>query len=130
MEYYLKAAEKGNVKALFNIGNSEQIINLVNEDIMPDLERGLEAKQVDSKYKSLLVDAWLNAKTILAKAYAIQGNNQVFNVITSLKQFLDKYSYNTEFYTLQIALKGLLYNMVKIKFQKERRMINGKDSFS
>ena len=112
------------LKALFNIGNSEQIINLVNEDIMPDLERGLEAKQVDSKYKSLLVDAWLNAKTILAKAYAIQGNNQVFNVITSLKQFLDKYSYNTEFYTLQIALLEAFANTITGEINKSNEILN------
>ena len=112
------------LKALFNIGNSEQIINLVNEDIMPDLERGLEAKQVDAKYKSLLVDAWLNAKTILAKAYAIQGNNQVFNVITSLKQFLDKYSYNTEFYTLQIALLEAFANTITGEINKSNEILN------
>ena len=112
------------LKALFNIGNSEQIINLVNEDIMPDLERGLEAKQVDSKYKSLLVDAWLNAKTILAKAYAIQGNNQVFNVISSLKQFLDKYSYNTEFYTLQIALLEAFANTITGEINKSNEILN------
>ena len=112
------------LKALFNIGNSEEIINLVNEDIMPDLEKGLEPKQNDAKYKSLVVDAWLNSKTILAKAYAIQGNNKVFTVIAELKQFLDKYSYNTEFYTLQIALLEAFANTITGEINKSNELLN------
>ena len=112
------------LKALFNIGNSEEIINLVNEDIMPGLEKGLDFKQNDAKYKSLIVDAWLNAKTILAKAYAIQGNNKVFSVITDLKQFLDKYSYNAEFYTLQIALLESFANTITGEINKSNELLN------
>lgn len=112
------------LKALFNIGNSEQIINLVNEDIISDLERGLDAKQTDTKYKSLIVDAWLNAKTILAKAYALQGNNQVFNVITELKNFLDKYSYNTEYYMLQISLLEAFANTVTGEINKSVEILS------
>lgn len=111
------------LKALFNIGNSEQIINLVNEDIINDLERGLDAKQTDTKYKSLIVDAWLNAKTILAKAYALQGNNQVFKVITDLKNFLDKYSYNTEYYMLQISLLEAFANTITGEINKSVEML-------
>lgn len=111
------------LKALFNIGNSEQIINLVNEDIINDLEHGLDAKQTDTKYKSLIVDAWLNAKTILAKAYALQGNNQVFKVITDLKNFLDKYSYNTEYYMLQISLLEAFANTITGEINKSVEML-------
>ncbi len=112
------------LKALFNIGNSEEIINLVNEDIISELEKSLDSKQTDAKYKSLIVDAWLNAKTILAKAYAIQGNNQLFSVITSLKQFLDKYSYNTEFYTIQIALIEAFANTITGEINKSNELLN------
>lgn len=112
------------LKALFNIGNSEQIINLVNEEIMPKLEKGLELKQNDMKYKSLLVDAWLMAKSILAKAYAIQGNNQVFAVITSIKQFTDKYSYNAEYYALQLSLIEALANTITGEINKSNDILN------
>ncbi len=113
------------LKALFNIGNSEQIINLVNEDIILDLEKGLESKKNnDTKYKSLIVDAWLHSKTVLAKAYAMQGNNAVFNVISDLKQFLDKYSYNTEFYTIQIALLEAFGNTITGEIHKSNELLN------
>ena len=113
------------LKALFNIGNSEQIINLVNEDIILDLEKGLDSKKNnDTKYKSLIVDAWLHSKTVLAKAYAMQGNNAVFNVISDLKQFLDKYSYNTEFYTIQIALLEAFGNTITGEIHKSNELLN------
>lgn len=112
------------LKALFNIGNSEQIINLVNEDIIPALESEIDSKQADTKYKSLIVDAWLSSKTILAKAYAVQGNNQVFNVITDLKNFLDKYSYNTEFYMIQISLLEAFANTITGEINKSNEILN------
>lgn len=112
------------LKALFNIGNSEQIINLVNEEIISHIESGLAIERADIEYKSLLVDAWLSAKTILAKAYAIQGNNKVFEVISSLKQFLSKYSYNTEYYVAQIALLEAFANTVVGQIKKSNELLN------
>ena len=112
------------LKALLNIGNSEQIINLVNEDIMPKIEKGLDAKQTDAKYKSLIVDAWLVSKTVLAKAYALQGNNRVFEVITSLKQFMDKYCYNTEYYQLQISLIEAFAYTITGELHKSNDILN------
>ena len=112
------------LKALFNIGNSEQIINLVNEDIIPKIEKGLEEKQIDSRYKSLIVDAWLVSKTILAKAYAIQGNCKVFDVIASLKQFMEKYSYNTEYYQLQISIIEAFAYTITGELHKSNDILN------
>lgn len=92
------------LKALFNIGNSEQIINLVNEDIIPEIEGDLNSRQIDSKFKSLLVDGWLCAKSVLAKAYALQGNSKVYEIISELRQFIEKYNYDSDFYVVQINL--------------------------
>lgn len=112
------------LKALLNIGNSEQIINLVNEDIIPKIEKGLESKQTDAKYKSLIVDAWLVSKTVLAKAYALQGNNKVFDVVTSLKQFMDKYYYSNEYYQLQISLIEAFAYTITGELHKSNDILN------
>ena len=89
------------LKALLNIGNSEQIINIVNEDIMPELEKGLNSKQIDSQQKSLLVNAWLLSKISLAKAYALQGNKEVEKVLQDIRLFVEKQNYNAEYYFVQ-----------------------------
>ncbi len=92
------------LKALLNIGNCEQIINLVNEDIILDIERDLNSYIKDSDYKNILIEAWLNSKLILAKAFAVQGNNLIFDTINELKDFENKYKYNLEYYNIQINL--------------------------
>ncbi len=111
------------LKALFNIGNSEQIINLVNEEIIPSIEKDLYSRQIDSKYKSLLVDGWLCAKTVLAKAYALQGNNQVFSIIADLRSFVEKYNYDTDFYVIQINLIEAFANTIVGEVHKSNELL-------
>ncbi len=95
------------LKALLNIGNSEQIINLINEDIILEIENVLYSSHVESDFKNLLTETWLNTKVILAKAYILQGNNMAFEVIDELNDFENKHKYNLEYYNLQIdLLKG------------------------
>ncbi len=92
------------LKALLNIGNSEQIINLVNEEIVIELERGLNLKQLDSHYKTLLLDSWMLSKLILARAYCIQGNSQAENVVEEMKEFIAKYNHRNDYYLAQITI--------------------------
>ena len=86
------------LKALLNIGNSEQIINLVQEEILPEIDKALSAKQIDTGYKNILIDAWLVSNTVLAKAFALQGNNEVYSVLASIRQFIEKYNYKSAYY--------------------------------
>ncbi len=111
------------LKALFNIGNSEQIINLVNEEIIPSIDSDLASRQTDSKYKSLLIDGWLCAKSILAKAYALQGNNKVFSVIADLRTFIEKYNYDTDFYVIQINLIEAFANTIVGEVNKSNEIL-------
>lgn len=92
------------LKALLSIGNSEQIINIVQEEIMPELEAALNTKQIESKSKSILVDAWILSSTILAKAFAMQGNNSVYEVLDNMKQFCAKYNYASEINDVEMEL--------------------------
>lgn len=100
------------LSALYNIGNCEQIINLVNEEIIPEIDNALNYKQEDSQFLLLLIHAWLLSKITLAKAYAMQGNKLVFNEIENIRVFLDKYNYNKEYYTTQIDIIEAFGNSV------------------
>ncbi len=92
------------LKALLNIGNCEQVINLINEDIVSELELGLNSNKFDTKYKNHIIEAWLTSKLTLAKAYCIQGNNCADDVISVIKDFLEKYDYNKEFYLAHLSI--------------------------
>lgn len=98
------------LKAILNIGNSEQIINLVQEEILPQINKELEEKQQDAKYRTLLIDGWIISNIALAKALAIQGSKEVFNIIGEIKQFIENNDYKTLFFKTQIELTEALAN--------------------
>lgn len=112
------------LKALINIGNSEQVINLVNEDIIPTLEKGLYSRQISTRYKHLLINAWLLSKFSLAKAYALQGNPEVFNIIEQIRQFTEKYEYNNRYYISEINLTDAFANTVSGDINKSNEILN------
>ena len=89
------------LKALFNIGNSAQVINIINDEIIPQFEECMNARSFDSGYKSLIIDGWLMSKIILAKAYSLQGNDNALIVIADLRKFLELYDCDTEYYSTQ-----------------------------
>jgi tetratricopeptide (TPR) repeat protein len=112
------------LKALINIGNSEQIINLAKEDIIPSISKCIFSEQIDNQYKTLLIDTWLNAKTSLAKAYAMQGNKNVFDEINSIKQFMERFVYQTKFYKLQVALIEAFANTIFGEIKKSNQILH------
>ncbi len=112
------------LKALLNIGNSEQIINLVNEDIIPALDKALNLKQMDSSYKNIVIHAWLISKISLAKAYSQQGNNQVVNTISEIREFIEKYNYNTAYYLTQVDIIEAFSKTILGDINKSNEMLN------
>lgn len=112
------------LRALLNIGNCEQIINLVNEEIIPVLDRELNSRQPDVQYKNLVINAWLLSKITLAKAYALQGNNSVNQTITELKTFAEKTNNNSMYYSTQISIIEALSNTVTGEINKSNEILN------
>ncbi len=110
--------------ALLNIGNSEQIINLVNEEILPDIEKELNKEKISSFYSSFLIHARLLCNVTLAKAYAIQGNKYVFNVIVQLRELIAKYNYNSEYYITQTDILEAFANTITGQIEKSFEILN------
>ncbi len=111
------------LKALLNIGNSEQIINLINEEILIELEKEIQNTQY-AEYKELMIDTLLHVKTVLAKAYIMQGNSAVFDVIISLKKDIEKYEYNRDYYTLQVKILEAFANTMIGKITVSGELLN------
>ena len=116
------------LKALINIGNSEQIINLVNEEIIPTVSRSLYSEQVDNQYKILLIDTWLNSKITLVKAYILQGNKKAFDEIKHIKQFMERFVYQTKFYKLQLTLLEAFAYTIFGEIKKSNQLLNSVSS--
>ena len=75
--------------ALINIGNTEQLITLIRENLLIKLNQELTSKQLDTSYKNLLMDTWFNTNIALAKAYALQGNIEVFTTTQYIKEVME-----------------------------------------
>ncbi len=114
------------LKALLNIGNSEQIINLVNEDIALYLEKELNSKKIETSYKNIIVHSLINSKIILAKAYALQGNNLAENVISEVKQFIERTTSlsNKLYYLTSINIIDAFLKTISGDISKSNEILN------
>ncbi len=112
------------LKALFNIGNSAQVINIINEEIIPQFEECMNVKSFDSRYKSLIIDGWLTAKIVLSKAYSLQGSDDALAVIADLRKFLELYDCDTEHYGTQIDIAEAFAITVTGKINKSNEILN------
>lgn len=92
------------LNALLNIGNSEQIVNLTEEEILPEIEKNINSSEIDNDYKNIILDSLFNSKITLAKAYAMQGNNKVNSVISDINDKIQKYNYNVSYYKLYTGI--------------------------
>ncbi len=114
------------LKALLNIGNCEQIINLIKDDILPDLERDEDKKnQASSVSKNILIDAQLICRTVLAKALALQGNSEAYIVLEDLKEFLSKNNFKSDFYKNQADLIEALADSLTGNIQISQEILDG-----
>lgn len=73
------------VLPLLKLGNVGEVINLIDNDIIPTLENALNNKiicktiDIDS-----IFEAWINVNLSLAKALVYQGDNRVFHILDML----------------------------------------------
>lgn len=84
----IKAAK---LDALLNIGDCAEVINLIQNDIMPVFNKYLNGvyRRKDISYE-LLYNTWLRTYLILANAYIFQGNNKAFEITTLLFNIIER----------------------------------------
>ncbi len=77
--------------ALLNIGNCGEVIDLVQNDIMPVFNKYLNGvyRRKDISYE-LLYETWLRTYLILANAYVLQGNNKAFEITALLFNVIER----------------------------------------
>lgn len=77
--------------ALLNIGNCGEVINLIQNEIMPVFNSYLSGvyKRKDISYE-LLHETWLKTYLILANAYILQGNNKAFEITAVLFNVIER----------------------------------------
>ncbi len=77
--------------ALLNIGDCAEVIDLIQNDIMPVFNKYINGvyRRKDISYE-LLYETWLKTYLILANAYIFQGNNKAFEITALLFNVIDR----------------------------------------
>lgn len=80
------------LSALLDIGNCGEVINLIDNDILPVLNNYLSKPKLNKMFPlGILFDTWLKVYVELALALALQGNNRCFEVLKNLFSIIEKH---------------------------------------
>lgn len=99
--------------ALLNIGNCGEIINLVDNEIMPVFDKYINAKPHKNISIKALYIAWLKSYLTLANALIFQGNNRSFEVLSTLFELLHKNNFNDKLFICKTKLALAFANTIK-----------------
>lgn len=90
--------------ALLNIGNSGEIINLADNEILPVFDRYIGAKPHKNISIKALYKAWLHTYLVLANALVFQGNSRSFEVIGTLFELFRKNNFDDQLFICKTKL--------------------------
>ena len=77
------------IKTMFYLGSFEQLINIIENDINPQLEDALSQNYtVFNLPISKIFETWLEVNLLLADSLLLQGNNRAYDVIIALDEAL------------------------------------------
>lgn len=99
--------------ALLNIGNSGEIINLIDNEIMPVFDKYIGAKPHANISIKSLYEAWLQTYLALANALIFQGNNRSFEVLSTLFEIFRKNNFDDDLFICKTKLALAFANTVK-----------------
>lgn len=91
--------------ALLNIGNCGEVVNLVDNDILPIINSHMSKPRLNKSIPmGFLYDTWLRVYIALAAALALQGNDRAFEVTTMLFDIVEKHKIKDENIICKIKL--------------------------
>jgi len=99
--------------ALLNIGNSGQMVNLIDNEILPIFDKYINAKPHKNISIKSLYEAWLKTYLILANALILQGDNRSFEVISTLFDLLQKNGFEDKLFICKVKLALAFANTIK-----------------
>ncbi len=117
----LKASKLG---ALLNIGNCGQIVNMIDNEIMPILDRYFSKKHSAQDPKlGFMYETWLRVYLILANALVMQGSDRSFEILTILFDIIERNNIKDELFICKCKLTLAFANTMKGNFQASEQML-------
>ncbi len=102
------------LSALIDIGNCGEVINIIDNDILPVLNTYIAKPSLSKMLPTgLIFDSWLKVHLMLGRALALQGNKRAFEVIKNLFDIINKHRINDKLLNCQAGLTLALANTMK-----------------
>lgn len=102
------------LKAMFSVGNAEEIYNLASNEIIPIVEQAL-SNIIPCKGISMNViyETWLECNLTVAMALISQGNNKCFGVLSLIDEIIVKNNVDNKNYLQRVKLAKALAHSVQ-----------------
>lgn len=114
LEIALLKASK--LEALLAIGNCGEVINTIDNDIMPALDEFL-AKEPRSKIPyDFIYETWLKTYLLLADALVLQGNDRSFEILTIIFDIIERNNIRDDAFVCKSKLTLAFANTMKGDF--------------
>lgn len=101
------------LNALLSIGNSGEIVNLIDNEIMPIFDKYISGKPHKTISISSLYKAWLQSYLSLANALIMQGNNRSFEILSTLFDLFQKNNFDNKLFICKAKLSLAFANTIK-----------------
>ena len=101
------------LKAMFCIGNAEEIYNLASNEIIPVVEQALSNLIPNNGISmDIIYETWLECNLIVVMALVSQGNNKSFAVLKVIDEIIAKNNVDNKNYLQRVDLaKALAYSV-------------------
>ena len=105
------------LSSLLNIGNCGQVINMVDNEIMPVLDQYFSKKR-NAKDPRLpfIYETWLKTYLILANALVMQGNDRSFEILAILFDIIERNNIQDKLFICKCKLALAFANTMKGNF--------------
>lgn len=113
------------LNALLNIGNCGQIINMIDNEIMPVLDQFFAKKQNQNDLRyPFIYDTWLRTYLVLANALVLQGNDRSFEILAILFDIIDRSRLQDSLFICKCKLTLAFANTAKGNLNDSKQMLD------
>lgn len=105
------------LSSLLDIGNCGEVINLIDNDILPVLDSSLARPKLNKTIPlGFIYETWLRVYLVLATALALQGNDRSFEILTILFDIIEKHKISDSLFICKTKLVLAYANTMKGDF--------------
>lgn len=125
LSFELEAAmlKSKKLDSLLKIGNCGEIVNLIDNEIMPVFEKYINSKTHKNIPIQKLYAAWLKSYLILANALVFQGSSRAFEVISMLFDIMRKNNFNEPVFIAKVKLAAAFAHTVRGEIEKSEDIL-------